>query len=215
MATIRYCIKSAPVAQKAVATAIPIMQAKTTTVMHLNYPRDTFPVYHDRGTDCLPTVILTSVLHKKMEVGTSKYVLLDFCEIMVCFILGGEADIGQTLKKEFWFHGTLGRSEAAQLVLHEGASGHGLFLVRQSETRTGHFWFQSIYEMLEHFRQQPIPLESGGNSDVTLTDFVVNPAARMQLQGSIGRGATTHASPLTDGGAERRVPPLPELRQVR
>lgn len=56
------------VAQKAVA--IRIMQVKTTTVMHPNYPRDTFPVCHDRGTDCLPTAILIFVLHKKMVVGS-------------------------------------------------------------------------------------------------------------------------------------------------
>ena len=71
------------------------------------------------------------------------------------------------------------------------------------QCRVQHLWFTSIFDMLEHFRVHPIPLESGGSSDCTLTEYAV----RTDPSGNSYQNGLTNS-------LDRSVNRLPEPNEV-
>ncbi|XP_026333139.1 SH2B adapter protein 2 [Hyposmocoma kahamanoa] len=176
LATIKYCMRSAPTSQPPPET----MAGQPEPAPPDLPPRRDLPASTSNAD-------LTTDTPEEGELGS----IAEECE----------SSPRLSLSEWPWFHGTLARSAAAGAVLAGGPAAHGCYLVRQSETRRGeyvltfnfqgrakhlrmtvssggqcrvqHLWFPNVHDMLEHFRAHPIPLESGGTADVTLTQYVV------------------------------------------
>ena len=111
----------------------------------------------------------------------------------------------EQLKTYPWFHGKLPRETASKMVLAQSnpAAGHGIYLVRQSETNENEFTltfnyegkakhlrinvdaqtgvcqlqnlqFKSLRHLIETYTKEKLPIDVKGTSDITLKSYIAN-----------------------------------------